>query len=253
MAAHEESAVRSCPVCESEMLPRFASECESPVAWACPECGLFQLETGGRAFTPEEEDAIQAMTPVTAGPRRPIRRRNRAAVQAREVLDAFGGELPVDVEGLAERLGYPVRWRALPAGRRGGVEGDPEHRILVLNKEYPFRSDVERRWAVAEELAHAMLGHGTLVASEEPGRDRVMLEPARQVQEREARTFAAELLMPAAEIRRAFLREQGIILRAVGGEERTRAIRTVIADLARELRVSQQAMRIRLAELGLVT
>lgn len=245
--------MRSCPVCESEMLPRFASECEPPVAWGCPECGLFQLETGGRAFTPEEEAAILTMTPVTAEARRAIRRQNPAAVQAREVLDAFGAQVPVDVEGLAERLGYPVRWRALPAARRGGVEGDPERRILVLNKEYPFRSDVERRWAVAEELAHAVLGHSALVASEEPGRERMMLEPARQAQEREARAFAAELLMPAADIRRVFLREQGIILRAFGGEERTRAIRTVIGDLAREFRVSQQAMRIRLGELGLLT
>ena len=246
--------MRSCPVCESELLPKFASECEPPVAWACPECGLFQLETGGRAFTPEEEGAIHTMAPLTATePRRAMRRQNRAAIQAREVLDALGGEVPVDVEVIAERLGYPVRWRELPRERRGGIEGEPAHRILVLNKEYPFRSDVERRWAVAEELAHAVLGHGTLVASEEPARDRVMLEPARQAQEREARAFAAELLMPAAEVRRGFLREQGIILRAVGAEERTRAVRTVIADLAREFRVSQQAMRIRLGELGLLT
>src|SRR2546425_3103606 len=31
--------------------------------------------------------------------------------------------------------------------------------------------------------------------------------------------------------------------RALGGDERTQAIRTVIADLAREFKVSQQAMR----------
>jgi Zn-dependent peptidase ImmA (M78 family) len=42
-------------------------------------------------------------------------------------------------------------------------------------------------------------------------------------------------------------------LRALGGDERSQAIRTVIADLAREFKVSQQAMRIRLTELGLLT
>ena len=106
---------------------------------------------------------------------------------------------------------------------------------------------------MAEELAHAVLGHGTLVASEEPGRTPVLLEPARQMREREAKAFAAELLMPAAKVRLAFQRQHPIILRALGSEERAQAARTVIADLAREFRVSQQAMRIRLTELGLLT
>ena len=53
-----EVVVRACPVCESEMSPRFASECEPPIAWGCPECGLFQLESGGRPFTAEEEAAL---------------------------------------------------------------------------------------------------------------------------------------------------------------------------------------------------
>jgi Zn-dependent peptidase ImmA (M78 family) len=78
-------------------------------------------------------------------------------------------------------------------------------------------------------------------------------EPARQVREREAKVFAAELLMPAASVRQAFQREQDIILRSLGGDERSQAIRTVIADLARDFKVSQQAMRIRLADLGLLT
>jgi len=245
--------VRACPVCESDMSPRFASECEPPIAWACPECGLFQLESGGRPFTVEEEAALAShgFAAPARGQRRPSRREG-AAAQAREVLTAFGRDTPVDVEGLAERLGYPVRWRALPREQRGGIEGDADHRVLILNRDYPFRSDVERRWAVAEELAHAVLGHTSLVASYEPGRAGVMSEPARTGQEREAKAFAAELLMPAAEVRRAFERAQTTILRALAADERTQAVRTVVGDLAREFRVSQQAMRLRLAELRLL-
>ena len=157
------------------------------------------------------------------------------------------------MEGLAGRLGYPVSWRSLPRTTRGAVAGDAGHPVLVLNRNYPFHADVERRWAVAEELAHAVLGHGTLVASEEPGRTPVLLEPTRQMREREAKAFAAELLMPAAKVRLAFQRQHPIILRALGSEERAQAARTVIADLAREFRVSQQAMRIRLTELGLLS
>lgn len=243
----------SCPVCENEMLPKFASECEPPVAWSCPECGLFQLESGGRSFSAEEEAAIQAYG-VVASPegRRRSERTGQVKVQARELLEVFGDDIPVDVEGLAERMGYPVRWRELPRETRGGIEGEPDDRVLVLNRNYPFRSDAERRWAVAEELAHAMLGHSTLVASEVPGGAPVMREPARAASEREAKAFASELLMPAAAVRRAFVRTQAIILRALGGEEREQAVRTVVADLAREFRVSQQAMRIRLGELGLL-
>ena len=245
--------MRACPVCESEMSPRFASECEPPIAWVCPECGLFQLESGGRPFTAEEEAALASHGFTGAGRgRHSPRRRERAAAQAREVLEAFGTDTPVDVEGLAERLGFPVRWRMLPREQRGGIEGDPDQRVLVLNRDYPFRSDVERRWAVAEELAHAVLGHTALVASDEPGRTGVISEPARTSQERDAKSFAAELLMPAAAVRRAFEREQGIILRALGADERAQAVRAVVGDLARDFRVSQQAMRLRLAELDLL-
>ena len=245
--------MRACPVCESEMVAKFASECESPVAWSCPECGLFQLESGGRPFTAEEHAAVLTIAPQVAAERRTTSApRGQAATQARQILETFGSDIPVDVEGLAGRLGYPVSWRSLPRTTRGAVAGDAGHPVLVLNRDYPFHADVERRWAVAEELAHAVLGHGTLVASEEPGRVPVLLEPARQVREREAKTFAAELLMPAAKVRLAFQREHPIILRALGSEERAQAARTVIVDLAREFRVSQQAMRIRLAELGLL-
>ncbi len=234
------------------MSPRFASECEPPVAWACPECGLLQLESGGREFTPEEQEIIRALEPLPAERRRrPIT--GSAATQAREVIAAFDVESPADVEALAERLGYPVRWRSLGPAYRGGIEGDPEHRVLVLNRDYPFRSEGERRWAVAEELGHAILGHSALAASEVPGANSRLREPARARDEADAKTFAAELLMPAAAVRGAFQRTQALILRALGSNERDRAVGTVVADLAREFRVSQQAMRIRLRELGLLT
>lgn len=247
--------MRSCPVCQTQMAPKFASECEPPIAWACLECGLLQLETGGRAFSAEEAAAVRTWMPL-ASPQegsRHVPRAAPAAASAREILESFGPEIPIDVEAVAERLGFPVRWRVLPPEYRGGVEGDADARVLVLNREYPFGSEAERRWTVAEELGHAILEHGTLVASEEPGRPARMLETGRQAKETEAKAFAAELLMPAAAVRGMFHREQSLILRALGSEERSHAIRTVIADLAREFRVSQHAMRIRLGDLGLLS
>jgi hypothetical protein len=249
----ESIAVRACPVCESEMAPRFGSECEPPIAWSCPECGLFQLESGGRPFSPEEEAAVAALGAIGPAPGRRVAARSpRAAAQARELLETFQPAVPVDVEALAEQLGYPIRWRSLPREQRGGLAGGAEGPVLVLNRDYAFHSEAERRWAVAEELGHAVLAHSTLVASEEPGGPRLLREPERARQEREARVFAAELLMPAALVRRAFEREQSIILRALGAEDRLQAIRTVVADLARDFRVSQEAMRIRLVDLELL-
>lgn len=244
--------MRACPVCSTEMIARFASECEPPVAWSCPECGLLQLESGGREFSAEELDVVRSLQPVQIGPRR-RRAAGPAAVQAREILEAFNIRPPADVEALAERLGYPVRWRSLGAAYRGGLEGDSEHRILILNRDYPFRSDGERRWAVAEELGHAVLGHTALAASDVPGGAPRMRERMRAGEEVHAKAFAAELLMPAAVVRAAFQRLEPTILRTLGTNDRDRAIRTVIADLAREFRVSQHALRIRLRELGLLT
>jgi hypothetical protein len=241
--------MRHCPVCDSEMAPRFASECEPPVAWACLECGVLQLESGGRPFSPEEAEAVAALAPAVSTRRR---RPAPAAAQAREILETFGAEVPVDVESLAGRLGFAVRWRSLPPGVRATVGGEEGHRVLVLNRDYPFRTDAERRWAVAEELGHAVLGHGTLVASPKPGGPPVLAEPVRRAREREARAFAAELLMPAARVRQAFAREQSVVLRALGSRQREEAVRTVVARLAREFRVSPHAMRLRLADLGLL-
>src|SRR5437870_6518870 len=162
------------------MVAKFASECEPPVAWWCPECGLFQLESGGRPFTAEEHAAVLTIAPQVAAERRTTPApRGQAATQAREILETFGSEIPVDVEGLAGRLGYPVSWRSPPRTTRGAVAGDAGHPVLVLNRDYPFHADVERRWAVAEGHAHAVLGHGTGVASEEHCRTPVLPGPWR--------------------------------------------------------------------------
>src|SRR5207249_2618409 len=116
--------VRACPVCESEMVAKFASECEPPVAWSCPECGLFQLESGGRPFTAGEHAAVLTIAPqVTAERRITPARRGEAAAPGREILEAFGSGIPVDVEGVAGRLGYSVCWRSLARPTRGAVAG----------------------------------------------------------------------------------------------------------------------------------
>jgi Zn-dependent peptidase ImmA (M78 family) len=123
---------------------------------------------------------------------------------------------------------------------------------LLVNQEYAFRSEAERRWVVAEELGHAVLGHLALVASEPPSTAWPLREPDRTASENAARAFAAELLMPAAEMRTRFTRMQQGVDRPAGGRERAESLRRVVTELARDFEVSPAAMRVRLEELGLL-
>src|SRR3990170_4034187 len=135
-----------------------------------------------------------------------LRRRNDPGV--RQSLATFGLAFPVDVERVASLLGYPVEWVRRPPSERGGIARQADRDTLLLNRDYPFRSTAEWRWVLAEELAHAVLGHTALVASDAPGGAPALREPERRREERSAKAFAAELLMPAAEVRAEVCRAQ---------------------------------------------
>jgi hypothetical protein len=240
--------MRWCPVCGDEMTPEFGSPCEDPIAWACRACGFVQLETGGRPLAEEQAAVLPQLGAPAASPAAP----NLPAVRAaREVLSTFGLSPPVDVERAAALLGYPVEWVDRPISERGGISRRGEQETLLLNRGYPFRSGTEWRWVLAEELGHAVLGHSALAASDAPGAAPALREVRRRREERAARAFAAELLMPAAEVREEFRRAQPR-LRPAGAREREEALREIIAELARTFQVSLTALRIRLEELHLL-
>src|SRR3972149_4301765 len=282
------SLMRWCPVCGDEMTPEFGSPCEDPIAWACRACGFLQLETGGRPRSGEQGAGVRELIPVAAAPAEapppPARRAGRgggggrrgggqsagvrdltpvaaapaeaplpAAVRAaREVLATFGLASPVDVERVASLLGYPVEWGRRPPSERGGIARQADRDTLLLNRDYPFRSTAEWRWVLAEELAHAVLGHTARAASDAPGGAPALREPERRREERAAKAFAAELLMPAIEVRAEFGRAQPRLRQAMGQREREDLLQQVISDLAHTFQVSRTAMRIRLEDLGLL-
>jgi hypothetical protein len=138
----------------------------------------------------------------SAGPTAPAEV-SRARARAR-ALGAAVREIPVDIERLAEQCGYPVRDRPLPAGERGTIARDGGCTVIVINRDRPGQAAAERRWVIAEELGHAALEHTSLVASSAPGAAPVMPEPRRRAEEREAKAFAAEILMPADKVRGRF-------------------------------------------------
>ncbi len=242
--------MRWCAVCGDEMIPEFGSSCEDPIAWACRACGFLQLETGGRPLSGEQLAAVREQAPSPAAPvAAPVPAAVRAA---REVLSTFSLAPPVDVERVASLLGYPVEWVHRPPSERGGIARQAGRETLLLNRDYPFRSTAEWRWVLAEELAHAVLGHTALAASDAPGEAPASREPERRREERAAKAFAAEFLMPAAEVRAEFRRAQPRLRPAMGQREREELLQQVVSDLAHTFQVSRTAMRIRLEDLGLL-
>ncbi len=241
--------MRWCPVCSDEMSPEFGSSCEDPIAWACRACGFMQLETGGRPLGPEQAGAVpggaQRLAPAAPGERAPQPAGVRAA---REILSTFNLAPPVDIERAATLLGYPVEWVRRPAHERGGIARRPGGDTLLVNRDYPFRSAAEWRWVVAEELGHAILEHSALAASREPGGPPALYASERRREEGAAKAFAAELLMPADEVRAEFRRAHP----ARSAREREEGVRQIVFDLAHAFQVSPTAMRVRLETLGLL-
>ena len=143
---------------------------------------------------------------------------------------------------IIDLAGIPVVERALPDGTRATIGDVAGRRSIILNRKWKFSSENERRWVLAEELGHVLIGH-RLVESTEPGKPAIgLLEPRRHFYEREARAFAAKLLMPFAEVRRRWF---GLSRDGVSVED-------MVRRLADEFSVTTSAMRVRLQQMKVV-
>jgi Zn-dependent peptidase ImmA (M78 family) len=167
--------------------------------------------------------------------------------RARSLLVLMRQRPPVDIEAIIERAGVPVVQRALGERVRATVGDVAGRRAIILNRNYQIR--IRRtQWILAEELGHVLLDHH-LVDSTAPGRAVIgLLEARRVVYEREARAFAAELLMPFAEVSRRWfglLREHPVTAE-LSTEDRVRR-------LAVAFEVTPSAMRVRLEQMRLIT
>ena len=241
---------RHCDTCGAAREPFFDSPCEYPVAWLCPACRTVEMEVPRSSLSPEarrELGALEAFMRAGAQPAAPA-----AAGTVRDRARALAGarELPVDVRKIAEELGYPVVERALPSGQRGTIGRDGDR--IVISIASRGHTDAELRWIVAEELGHAALGHTALVASSAPGAAPAMPEPRRREEEREARAFAAEILMPAEKVRARFAELAPRIDRSLGMRQRETETDEVVHLLARMFGVTPTALRFRLQELRLL-
>lgn len=167
--------------------------------------------------TPEVELVIRATDPHSAA---------SALLETAEIED-----LPVNVVLLAQRCGVRVVTLALTDALSGAIlEFEDGPVIAVNNEQVPGR----QRFTVAHELGHHLLRHHDRFHVDVAASTEVGEPPGHNwLHEREANEFAADLLMPAAMIRRF-----------ASPEVSTR-------DLADAFGVSPIAMSYRLQNLGL--
>jgi Zn-dependent peptidase ImmA (M78 family) len=170
------------------------------------------------------------------------RRPNRAEQAALELLERYEiDEVPVPVVEIALALGADVQIEPLEGGLSGVLYREGDRTVLGVNGEH---AEVRQRFTIAHELGHYHLHQDTLFVDGLLRRDdasSLALDP----QEIEANAFAAELLMP----RDLLLPEISQRLPKSGVADPARLIR----QLAKTFEVSEQAMEIRLANLGLTT
>jgi hypothetical protein len=162
--------------------------------------------------------------------------------RARGLITLTRQRPPIDVMVIIDLGGIPIVERALPDGTRATIGDVAGRRSIILNRKWKFSSENERRWVLAEEVGHILLGH-KLVESTEPGKPMIgLLQPRRVFYEREARAFAAELLMPFGEVRRRWF---GLSSQGMSVEE-------MVRRLADEFGVTPAAMRVRLQQMKLI-
>jgi len=167
--------------------------------------------------------------------------------RVKEILDEQGiKSAPVDVVAIAEALGAEVRPEIAADDVSGGlyrIEGSPV--IGVNAAHHPNR----QRFTIAHEIGHLVFhDHGEFVDHGYPTESTLEAEPrfmrsklssrATDVSEIEANRFAASLLMPEHLLIKS-ARDLAIPVRS-----------EAVEDLARQFKVSQQAMTFRLQNIG---
>jgi hypothetical protein len=163
-------------------------------------------------------------------------RRTQPRIRAQAIIDMFHVEkAPVDVVYIAKGLGfevhdYPFVEESVSAVLiiEGGVRG------IGVNK---ASAPTKKRFSIAHEIGHYLLGHGDFADSEKTFEDGAYnyADPQNR-QESEANEFAAELLMPERLLRQD--------LAELGRD---------VPALAKKYQVSEQALWIQLINLHLAS
>ena len=187
----------------------------------------------------------------------PIEKRDPNEIRAIRLLQEKGfTESPVPVEKLAKMLDAQVRYAPFEGDLSGLIYRDDEDgetaTIIGVNSSH---APTRRRFTVAHEIGHLVLGHLDASKTGELHIDRKFPFKARNArsaqavdpQEIEANAFAAALLMPAKALREDFKKFRADAIDYFDYEDDELA-----SALAERYNVSLQAMIIRLTRLGLI-
>jgi Zn-dependent peptidase ImmA (M78 family) len=162
-------------------------------------------------------------------------RSHEARIRAQAVLKmSHVRRPPVNVYAVAENLGFEIHDYDFPDSMSAMMVVEDDIRAIGVNKSF---STVRKRFSVAHELGHFLLGHGNFadsVATFEDGSYNYTDPQNRQ--ESEANEFAAELLMPEPFLKKDFA--EGAVS---------------VPQLAKKYQVSEQAMWIQLFSLELAS
>lgn len=144
----------------------------------------------------------------------------------------FIDEAPIDVFGIAEKLGFIVDKVDLPNEIPAKIEAHEDIKVIFINKNHSL---TRQRFSVGHELGHYLSGHENFNIETRIGvvDDKKYLNPQYQ-QEYEADDFAAELLMPKKILKIDVLENK-----------------LTLQELVEKYEVSEQAMTIQLVNLKL--
>ncbi len=166
---------------------------------------------------------------------------NRAIEVAKQTLEGFEEQLPIDIQAIIQAHNIAIRKQPLEEAVSGMLVVKNGHAIIGVNESHhPNR----QRFTLAHELGHFLL-HGNsssifIDASPVFFRDETSSQGSK-LREIEANAFAAELLMPEPMLRKV-TKNQTLDAFDEGAVRR----------LAAQFGVSTQAITIRLTKLGLI-
>jgi Zn-dependent peptidase ImmA (M78 family) len=168
--------------------------------------------------------------------------RDSVKASVKKLRSAVGMESgPVDVEMVAKAVGATLTFEPLKEDLSGVLVKDKDRVVIGVNSEHPYS---RQRFTIAHEIGHLVLKHqGELFIDHVVMRRDSRSAQAIDRQEIEANQFAAELLMP----------EDLVLQSAKKCYDQSGSLpqRQLIEQLAREFKVSPQAMEYRLTNLGI--
>lgn len=147
---------------------------------------------------------------------------------------------PIPVERIASSLGLEVRYASLDADVSGAIFRNEGEVVIGVNS---FHHPNRQRFTIAHEIAHFILHKGLEIHLDNDFRVNLRNEESSlgvDSEEIQANRFAAELLMPTSFIQRDTANLTDVDAGA-------------LQRLAKRYKVSQQAMQIRLVNLGLLS